>query len=155
MMKTNVDLHTSDAPPRGPNVAAEAEHRLAELAQQWDGQVRRELSGLAELLWSDEYLLGVIPIHHYRVRYQAGPRVHVWWVEHDLPPGEHQRCAAYRVLLSLDADGNPTLTVQSGAAMYAVSPLTLTALTEAVANAGGDDPLIVPPAAVDGRPTAV
>lgn len=142
--KTIAGVHPFEALSRDHETEADQEHRLAELAHQWDQVVRHELSGLAELLWSDEYLLGLIPIHHYRIHHEASPQVHVWWVEHDIPPADQHRCAAYRVLLSLDAENNPRLTVQSGEDVYSVTPLTLTALTEILADAGGDDPLIIP-----------
>jgi hypothetical protein len=145
-MKTVTGVHVFEAPPRGRETDLEHRYRLAELAHQWDHIVRHELSGLAGLLWSDEYLLGLIPIHHYRIRYQATPQVHIWWAEHDIPPSGQYRCAAYRVLMSLDSEGNPRLTVESGENVYSVTPLTLTALTEALADAGGDDPLIIPKA---------
>jgi hypothetical protein len=150
-MKTVTPVHLYEAASRGRETESERVQRLAELARQWDQVVRHELSGLAELLWSDEYLLGLVPIHHYHVRYQASPKDHVWWVEHDIPPADQYRCAAYRVLLSLDAEGNPRLTVQSGEDVYSVTPLTLTALTEALADAGGDDPLIIPKATAEGE----
>jgi hypothetical protein len=146
--KTIAGVRTFEAPARGREPEADHERRLAELAQQWDRIIRQELSGLAELLWSDEFLLGVIPIHHYRVRYQSSPQLHVWWVEHDIPPANQYRYAAYRVLLTMDSEANPRLTVQSGEGVYSVTPLKLTALKEALAEAGGDDPLIIP------RPTA-
>jgi hypothetical protein len=65
-------------------------------------------------------------------------------VEHDIPPYDRYRCAAYRVELSLTDDDRPALSVESGAGMYPVTPLSREALEAALARAGQDPPLVVP-----------
>lgn len=70
--------------PRGGET--ERGRRLVELAYQWDATIRQALRALAQTLWPDGHLLRLIPVHHYRLRYRADPDVHVWWVEHDIPP---------------------------------------------------------------------
>ena len=67
----------------------------------------------------------------------------MWWIERDIPPDDEHRCAAYRVLLTLDGQKDPVLTVQSGATRYPMAPLTETALEETLAQAGQDPALVI------------
>lgn len=122
----------------------ERAHRLAWLARQWDGIIRDGLQRLGQVLWGADYLLGLIPRHRYRVRYQGSPKVYVWRVEHDIPPYDRYRCAAYQVQLTLDDRDEPVLTVNSGEAIYPVTPLTSETLRMALATASQEDPLVIP-----------
>jgi hypothetical protein len=87
--------------------------------------------------------LGVIPVRQHRVRHKTGPDSYVWWVEHDIPPYDRYRCAAYRVELSLTDQNQPALRVESGAGVYPVTPLSREALEAALARAGQDPPLVI------------
>jgi hypothetical protein len=124
-------------------VEKEEMRRLAELNREWDRPIRGGLRALAQALWPDGHLLGLIPDHHYRLRHQVEPGIGVWWIEHDIPPDDGHWCAAYRVLLTLDTQKDPVLTVQSGASRYPVDPLTETALEETLAQAGQDPALVI------------
>jgi hypothetical protein len=128
---------------RRQQVEEEQTRRLAELNREWDRTIRGGLQHLAQALWPDGHVLGLIPAHHYRLRHQVEPGIGVWWVERDIPPDDEHRCAAYRVLLTLDAQKDPVLTVQSGASQYPVAPLTETALEETLAQAGQDPALVI------------
>jgi hypothetical protein len=119
-------------------------HRLSAAAQQWEGTVRSELRRLAQALWPDGWLIGLIPIYHYRLRHEITPEAHVWWIEHDIPPYDKYQCVAYRVRLSMGESNQPTLSVQSGKTAYAVSPMTKQALDAALSRAGQDPPLVIP-----------
>jgi hypothetical protein len=116
---------------------------LAELNREWDRPIRDGLRHLAQALWPDGHLLGLIPAPRYRLRHQVEPGIGVWWIEHDIPPDDEHRCAAYRVLLTLDTQEDPVLTVQSGASRYPVDPLTEIALEETLAQAGQDPALVI------------
>jgi hypothetical protein len=117
--------------------------RLAELDHEWDHIIRGGLQHLAQTLWPDGHVLGLIPAHRYRLRHQVEPGVGVWWIERDIPPDDEHRCAAYRVLLTLDGQKDPVLTVQSGTSRYRVALLTETALEETLAQAGQDPALVI------------
>ncbi len=119
-------------------------HRLAQLAHEWDGVIKDGLQGLGHALWGNAYLLGLIPQRRYRLRHERRPGGYVWWVEHDLAPYDRYRCAAHRVQLTLDGLDQPRLTVQSGSALYPVTPITPETVRAVVARAGLDDPLVIP-----------
>jgi hypothetical protein len=111
----------------------------------WGWAARQALDNLAQILWPPDYVLGVIPRPAYRLRYQQiNASAHLWWIERDIPPYDQYQCAAYRVCLTFEAQGEPCLTVQSGTTFYPVTPLTEEALEAAVAQAGQDPPLIIP-----------
>jgi hypothetical protein len=117
--------------------------QLIELARHWDSAVRDGLTHLAQTLWPDGHVLGIVPVHHYRLRRQAEPGEYLWWIEYDIPPYDEHRCAVYRVLLTLDAQSEPVLTVQSGTTAYSVAPLTEAALEATLAQAGQDPALVI------------
>lgn len=123
---------------------AEQARHLAQVAHQWDSAIREGLRQLAEALWPAEHLLELIHLRRYRLRHQVGPSGHLWWVEHDLLPSGRYLCAAYRVRLSVNDGGKPLLSVQSGPAVYPVTPLTVDALGAVLGRAGEDPPLVIP-----------
>jgi hypothetical protein len=87
--------------------------------------------------------LGVIPVRQHRVRHKAVGGGYLWWVEHDMPPYDRYRCAAYQVELRLTDHKRPALDVVSGAGVYPVTPLSPEALEAALARAGQDPPLVI------------
>lgn len=117
---------------------------LSELARQWNKAIRTGLQQLAQTLWPDAHLLGMIPHHRYRLRHQMTSERYVWWVEHDIPPYDRYWCAAYRVQLTLDSQGLPVLRVQSGAGDEVITPLTPEALEVALARGGEHLSLLIP-----------
>ena len=117
---------------------------LAQAAQQFDQMIRRELQRLGTALWGVDYVLGVIPIRRYRVRFQPGAETCTWRVEHDIPPYEWYRCTAYQVQLALDDRDTPVVTVHSRAATYGVTPLASESSRAALVEAAQEAPLIIP-----------
>jgi hypothetical protein len=124
-------------------IKEELTHRSEAFLQRWDSLIRAELLRLAEILWPDGHLLGVIPVRQHRVRHKAGGGSYLWWVEHDIPPYDRYRCAAYRVELSLIDQDRPALSVESGAGVYQVTSLSREAFEAALARAGQDPPLVI------------
>ena len=119
------------------------ERRLAHTARQFDRMIRRELRRLGAALWGVDYVLGVIQIHRHRVRFEPGTPMYTWHVEHDLPPNDVHRCAAYQVHLGLDDRDAPVITVRSQAAAHRVAPLTAETLQAALVEAAQEAPWIV------------
>ena len=116
---------------------------LAQAARQFDRMIRRELQRLGTALWGADYVLGVIPIRRYRVRFQPGAESCTWRVEHDLPPYEWYRCATYQVQLALDDCDAPVITVHSRTATHGVTPLASESLRVALVEAAQEAPLII------------
>lgn len=116
---------------------------LAQAARQLDRMIRRELQRLGTALWGADYVLGVIPIRRYRVRFQPGAESCTWRVEHDLPPYEWYRCAAYQVQLALDDRDTPVITVHTRTATHGVTPLASESLRVALVEAAQEAPLII------------
>jgi hypothetical protein len=131
--RTSILLHKGSAPA----------HCLAETASRWDRTIYRELRHFAQYLWPNARLLGLIPIHSYRLRKQSEPEQIVWWVERDIPPFDRYLCEAYRVELSLAGPDQPRLVVRSGMSTYPVVPISIEALKAALVQAGADTPLII------------
>lgn len=117
---------------------------LIKLAEQWNGPIQTSLAQLARTIWPNGHTFGLIPTRRYRLRQRFSPGSYVWWIEHDIPPYDHYWCAAYRVELTLDQAGRPSLTVQSGTTVHPVRPLTQKNLTQVLAQAGADLPLLIP-----------
>lgn len=117
--------------------------RLGEVAHRWENPIRAGLEHLAQELWPDVQVLGLIPVHRYRLRHRTIPEIQVWWVEHDIPPYDRYWCAAYRVQLFLNEQNEPFLTVQSGSAVHAVFPLSVENLQTILARAVEELPLII------------
>jgi hypothetical protein len=116
---------------------------LTQAARQFDRMIRRELQRLGTALWGIDYALGVIPIRRYRVRFQPGTEMCVWRVEHDIPPYDWYRCAAYQVQLTLDDRDAPVITVHSHAAIHGFASLTSESLRAALVEAAQEAPLII------------
>ena len=131
--RTSIFLHKGSAPA----------HCLAETASRWDRTINRELRHFAQYLWPNARLLGVIPIHSYRLRKQSEREQIVWWVERDIPPFDRYHCEAYRVELSLAGTHQPQLLVRSGISAYPIVPISIEALKAALVQAGGDTPLVI------------
>jgi hypothetical protein len=116
---------------------------LSKIVFRWDGVIRRKLRRLAQYLWPDARLLGLIPMHNFRLRKRLESGMIVWWVEHDIPPSDHYRCEAYRVELSLAGPDQPQLVVRSGISAYPVIPMSMENLKMALIRAGADKPSII------------
>jgi len=121
----------------------ERERRLVQAARQFDRMIRRELRRRGAALWGVDYVLGVIQIRRHRVRFEPGAQICTWRVEHDIPPYEDYRCAAYQVQLSLDDCDAPVITVRSQAAAHSVVPPSAENLQAALAEAAQEAPLII------------
>ena len=130
--------------PQQQKLQKQQAHRLERVAHQWNHDIQNGLKRLAQSLWPNGRVLGVIPAPRYRLRRRVTPGAYAWWIEHDIPPYDRYRCAAYRVLLSLNNAGKPSLIVESGAATHPVKPLTPDRLKAVLAQAGDDLPLLIP-----------
>lgn len=119
-------------------------HTLIKLASRWDSVINRELRRFAQYVWPNTRLLGLVPIHSYRLRKQHELETIVWWIERDIPPFDRYRCEAYRVELSLPAPDQPQLVVRSGISAYPVAPISMDDLRAALARAAADTPLVIP-----------
>ena len=118
-------------------------HDLVRIASHWDNAITRELRRFAQYLWPNTRLLGLIPIHSYRLRKQLESETIVWWVERDIPPFDRYRCEAYRVELSLAGPDQPRLVVRSSISAYPVIPIGVESLKTALVRAGADTPLVI------------
>jgi hypothetical protein len=118
-------------------------HTLTKLASRWDRVINRELRRFAQYLWPNTHLLGLVPIHSYRLRTRFEVETISWWVERDIPPLDRYRCEAYRVELSLVGSDQPTLVVRSGLSAYPIVPISLEGLKIALIRAGADTPLLI------------
>jgi hypothetical protein len=116
---------------------------LAKIASRWDRAINRELRQFAQCQWPDIHLLGLVPIHSFRLRKQLESEMIVWWVERDIPPYDRYRCEAYRVELSLVEPGQPRLIVRSGKSENPVVPMTIEGLKIALVRAAADTPLVI------------
>ncbi len=118
-------------------------HTLTKLASCLDRVINRELRRFAQYLWPNTRLLGLFPIHSYRLRKRFELETIAWWVERDIPPLDRYRCEAYRVELSLVGSDQPALVVRSGLSAYPVVPISLEGLKTALVRAGADTPLLI------------
>ena len=118
-------------------------HPLTKLASRWDSVINRELRRFAQYLWPTTRLLGLIPLHSYRLRKRFESETIVWWVERDIPPFDRYRCEAYRVELSLTEPDQPRLVVRSGISVYPVFPINMKELKITLVRAGADTPLLI------------
>ncbi len=112
-----------------------------------NGPVRAALKRLAKELWGDERALTSLPIHthtHDRLRHHSEADTVVWWTEHDIPPYDRFRCEAYYVRLTLDDQGAPQLSIETGAACHILHPDSFDRLENILADAGREPPVIVP-----------
>lgn len=116
---------------------------IYEVAQRWEAPVQDGLQQLARVLWSDTHLLGLIPVHRFRLRSRQEGNTYVWWIEHDTEPYDKAECAAYRVQLTVDDSDEPHLIVQNGDGEYPVRPLDQATLNETLAHAGQGSPLVI------------
>ena len=126
---------------------------LKHYIRQVDAQVRHSLNCMAKARWGDGHVLGMIPIHNYRLRqdmrnaYIFHPEdtvCHIWWVEHDIPPYDRYRCAAYPVELTLNRQGKPKLTIHSGTTDHILSWNELEKLDLTLTQVAAEPPLVVP-----------
>jgi hypothetical protein len=117
---------------------------LHRIAHEWEPAVRNGLKHLAQTIWPNGHLLGVIPVSRYRLRWRNTSNIYIWWIEHDIPPYDRYWCAAYRVQLSLNGSGKPSLTLESGSTIRPVKPLTVEKLETVLAQAAEDLPLLIP-----------
>lgn len=106
-----------------------------------DRTIQQELNQLGQKIWPNTYFLGIIPIHNYRLRKQRTKNALTWWIEHDIPPYDLYRCAAYQVELINVNPNDQKLTVRSGALKYPVQSLTPCALEVTLERARKDPPL--------------
>jgi len=138
----SIEYRTGISPGGEENGSTQIRH-LARFASHWDKFIRRELHRFAQYRWPDTRLLGLIPIHHYRLRKQLKSRTMVWWIERDIPPYDRHLCAAYRVELSLVDAEQPQLLVHSGSSMHAIVPMNLKELQTALARVSNEKPLVI------------
>ncbi len=117
---------------------------LAGFANRQEHNIHASLGRLAQTLWPDRQLLGLIPVHDYRIRHQVDHQGYVWWVEHDIPPYDRYQCAAYRVILTLNDHQEPIWFVQSGSRSYMISDPVSGSIERVLACAGQDPPMIIP-----------
>ena len=119
--------------------------QFCEFIGTWDSPVRQALNELAQVRWPSQYFLKLIPVSTYRLRdHQVAAQLHLWWVEHDIPPYDKYQCASYQVYLTVNNEENePMLFVQSGSKVYPVTPLTEKNLKVIVAQAGQDQPIVI------------
>jgi hypothetical protein len=118
-------------------------HSFSNVASRWDSAIQRELRQFAQYLWSDARLLGLVPIHSYRLRKWLESGIMVWWVERDIPPFDQYQCESYRVELSLSRPDQPQLVVRTGISAYPVVPMSIEGLKVALERAGADTPIII------------
>ena len=118
-------------------------HYLGKIASQWDKSIRRELGRFAQNRWPDNRLLGLIPIHHYRLRKQLESRTMVWWVERDILPNDRHLCAAYRVELSFADLDQPLMILRSGSSVHPIVPMNMEGLQTVLAQAQNEKPLVI------------
>jgi len=129
---------------RRKQASRERRRRLAELGQQWDSVIRRELRRLAELLWPRGHALGVVPARHYRLRHRKEEDTWLWWIERDIAPHDLYRCEAYRVTLELNASNEPVVSVEDATTVNRLADLSIPDLQAALAKAGENAPLVIP-----------
>jgi hypothetical protein len=87
---------------------------LHRVAGQWNPRIIRALRRMGRAIWPSVYRLGLIRMPRYRLRRRAQPSRWSWWIEHDIPPYDRFRCAAYEVELSLDEKDRPILRIRNG-----------------------------------------
>lgn len=127
-----------------PRAKVQALLRFSKLINAWDEPIREALNRMAHKLWPPDYAFGLIPVSTYRLRdQQIDSEIHMWWVERDVPPYEKWLCQAYQVYLILEFQHEPILTVQSGTAVYPITPPTVVALEATLTKASQDAPLII------------
>jgi hypothetical protein len=117
---------------------------MEQIAHHWDREIRGALSRLAESKWQGPRFLRLLSARAYRIRSRAEAKAHVWWVEHDIPPYDIYRCAAYQVKLTLNDSQEPVLTVKSRKREYRVPGDMIASLDRVLAQAGQDPPLLIP-----------
>jgi len=118
--------------------------QLALRTRQWDRLIQGELRRFAQTMWDGRRYLPWLGRHSYRLRSQHGDGTLAWWVEKDIPPYDRYLCAAYLVQLTLDRDGQPSVTVHSGNGVYPVAALDADHLEIALTRAAKDAPLTIP-----------
>ncbi|MDD5467334.1 MAG: hypothetical protein PHS96_05980 [Anaerolineales bacterium] len=118
--------------------------RLSAYARQWDWPIRNVLKQLGRSKWPEKRRLGLLPDPMTRVRSELTPEKAVWWVEHDIPPYDRFRCAAYSVELEMDGEGQPRVVVRSGGGSYPLDELGIHALRTVLVRAAQDLPAIIP-----------
>jgi hypothetical protein len=68
-----------------------------------------------------------------------------WWVEHDIPPYDRFRCAAYFIRLELDDPSSSfTLTIWSGANRYFLERPSPEVVEQVLVKLAQDPPVIIP-----------
>ena len=138
----SIDYRTGISPGGEENGSTQIRH-LARFASHWDKFIRRELHRFAQYRWPDTRLLGLIPIHHYRLRKQLESRTMVWWVERDIHPNDRHLCAAYRVELSFADLDQPLMILRSGSSVHPIVPMNMEGLQTVLAQAQNEKPLVI------------
>lgn len=118
-------------------------HRLANFARHLDRGIRREMHGFGENIWPDTYILGLIPVHGFRLRKRCSSEKITWWIEHDIPPYDRYRCEAYQVELRLIKPDQPRLVVRSGISTYPVITMSVEEFKKTLVRAGADKPMFI------------
>jgi len=124
--------------------AYEKQHaKVNHVAHQWNLRISRALKRLGYEIWPTLFWLGVIPIPQFRLRHESQSFSWIWWIEHDIPPYDRYRCAAYRVELSLDEKGFPVLCIKSGVLDRILAGSDLAVFEKTLALASQEPPLII------------
>lgn len=124
--------------------ARRRQRRLRLAGRTWNATIRRLLATLARARWPEQPSIGIFPIFTTRIRRRNGPGNITWWVEHDLPPYDRYRCAAYFVELEAGGDETCVLTVRSGQGVVRLEQPTVEALAQALTAALRMPPVIIP-----------
>lgn len=117
---------------------------LKQAQRLWNHNIRGELHRFADMRWPQHGWRKWIGVPSYRLRQELHDEEVVWWVEQDIPPWDHFRCAAYRVHLRLVERNAPVVCVQSGSRVTPLIPMSRAGLHAALAEVKHDPPLIMP-----------
>ena len=116
---------------------------LEQTIHQWDRRVKHALSQLGKEIWQDDHLMKLIAVHGFRLRHKQLPSAWVWWIEHDIPPYDRFRCAAYMFELYLNEDQQPTLMIRTGEGNHTLTGEDLNSFESHLAQAGVETPLFI------------
>lgn len=125
-------------------VAQRRRKLLRRAARVWNPTVRRLLAKLARARWPEQPHVGRLPLFVTRIRQSSKAGRVTWWVEHDIPPYDRFRCAAYFVDLEIGEGDACTLAVRSGQATVRLAHATAPQLEQALVDALHQPPAIIP-----------
>lgn len=105
--------------------------------------IRKVLIRLAKIKWGSRRVLGLFTTGTYRVRSEHSDGRYVWWIEHDLPPSDLYRCAAY-IVEAISFGNRVAWTLRTGAGDYEIPEPTDDSIEAILVKAAKDQPLIIP-----------